>query len=64
MSLLGTFARKKKDAAVQEAPPCQHWELAPRWGSAADMGNAALVTHYQCCACGVTVPKEEARRGS
>ncbi len=60
MSLLTPFARKKKDELAAERPPCPHLDLAPRWDSAASMGKAELITHYQCCSCGITVPKEQA----
>ncbi len=63
MSLF-SFTRKKKISDVQAAPPCQHWDLAPRWDSAADMGKEDLVTHYSCCSCGATVSKDEAARAS
>jgi len=62
MSLF-TLARKKK-AAAEQTQPCQHWDLAPRWDSAEDMGKAEKVTHYNCCACGARVSLEEARRDS
>lgn len=63
MSLM-SFARKKKSAAAAEAPVCQHWDLAPRWGSAEDMGKADRVTHYTCCTCGLDISNEEARSSS
>lgn len=40
---------------------CDHWELAPRWDSAADMGHADRVTHYVCAACGERVSREQAQ---
>jgi hypothetical protein len=60
MSLLSPFARKSKASEALVKPPCRHLDLAPRWDSAAAMGKQELITHYQCCACGVTVSKEDA----
>ncbi len=60
MSLLSTFARKKKEADAVERQPCSHPELAPRWETTAAMGNRDLISHYQCCTCGIRVVKEDA----
>jgi len=64
MSLLTPFARKRAAQDVQVKPPCRHIDLAPRWDSAAAMGKADLVTHYQCCSCGENVSKEAAQAAS
>jgi hypothetical protein len=60
MSLLSGIVGKKKASEAVERPACSHSELAPRWETAAAMGNVELITHYQCCSCGAVVSKEDA----
>ena len=64
MSLLSRFARSKDvEVAVSELPTeCSHWELAPRWDSAADMGKKDKITSYACTSCKETFTPEEAER--
>ncbi len=64
MSLLSRFARSKDpEVVVQELPTeCNHWEMAPRWDNAADMGKKDKVTSYTCTSCGESFSPEEARR--
>ena len=50
MSVLSRFARSKATEvpALPELPKeCSHWELAPRWDNAADMGKKGKVTSKQ-----------------
>ncbi len=42
---------KAEAAPPQEAPPCGHLTLVPRWDNAQDMGDADKVTNYVCEAC-------------
>ncbi|MGE0688465.1 MAG: hypothetical protein AB7P33_17105 [Dehalococcoidia bacterium] len=60
MSLLSSLVGKKKGTEAVERQPCSHPELAPRWQTAAAMGNRDLISHYQCCTCGTRVDKEDA----
>jgi hypothetical protein len=65
MSLLSRFARSKDSEApvVQSLPTeCSHWELAPRWDNAADMGIKDKATSYECTGCKKTFSREEAAR--
>jgi hypothetical protein len=65
MSLLSRFARSKASEApvLQELPKeCNHWELAPRWDNAADMGIKDKATSYECTGCKKTFTAEEAAR--
>jgi len=64
MSLLSSLIHKKSDPVVQEKPPCSHADLAPRWDTAAAMGNPDLITHYLCRSCGATVLREDAASSS
>jgi hypothetical protein len=54
MSLFSRIARKGASAPVPAAPAleCRHWELAPRWGNAADIGKNDRITHLVCANCG------------
>ena len=61
MSLRVNLFRKRRGEVFETPPPnCPHWELAPRWDSAADIGNADRITHYACANCGATVSRTEA----
>jgi hypothetical protein len=60
MSLLSFMSHKKHGPEQAERQPCPHSELAPRWETAAAMGNADLISHYQCCACGAVISREDA----
>ena len=64
MSLLSRFARSKdEEVTVPELPTeCSHWELAPRWDNAADMGKKDKITSYACTGCQATFTPEEAAR--
>ena len=62
MSLFTNLGRTKpKEITVALPVECQHWELAPRWDSAADMGRPDRVTYYACTACGKAVSREDAK---
>jgi hypothetical protein len=61
MSLLPHLRRKRpRERAPSSQAPCPHKELAPRWDSVEDMGQADRVTHYVCTACGERVPRDDA----
>jgi hypothetical protein len=64
MSILSRFARKAEEQAVLPDLPteCGHWEMAPRWDSAADMGKKDKVTYLTCTNCKETFTPEEAER--
>jgi hypothetical protein len=58
---MSIFSRSKKTAPVAPVKAeCQHWELAPRWDNATDLGKQDLVTFYQC-GCGLKLTPAEAR---
>jgi hypothetical protein len=62
---MSLFSRARKSAApTAEAKACAHRDLAPRWASAAAMGNPELITHYQCCSCGAVISREDALKSS
>ena len=42
---------KEKEEEVATKAPCLHVALAPRWDSAADMGNPDKVSGFKCDAC-------------
>ena len=60
---MSIFSLKKNKAPVVSDLPteCHHWELAPRWDSAADIGKADRATSYKCTACGKELTLDEAR---
>ena len=62
MSVLSRFARSKApEVTLPEIPEeCSHWELAPRWDNAADMGKKDKITSYTCTLCRESVSLEEA----
>lgn len=63
MSILSRFARSKDAAPTQATTAeCGHWEMAPRWDSAADMGKKDRVTSFACTGCQETFTPEEARQ--
>jgi hypothetical protein len=64
MSLLSRFARKGAPAPVVADLPadCRHWELAPRWGNAEDIGRKDRVTHLTCTNCGESFSPAQAER--
>ena len=64
MSILSRFARGKDDkAGVEERPAeCGHWEMAPRWDNASDMGNKDKITYFTCSNCKESFSPEEAER--
>lgn len=64
MSILSRFARAKDEPiAVPDLPAeCGHWELAPRWDNASDMGNKDKITSFACTGCKQTFSLEEAGR--
>ena len=57
------FRRKTKpnstSARRSEDSQCNHAALAPRWESAADMGNAAKVTSCECATCHARFSRDE-----
>lgn len=62
MSLLSRFAKNQAPASLPELPEeCGHWELAPRWDCAADIGKKDRVVSYRCTTCGKTMTPDEAR---
>ena len=63
MGFLSRLLRRSGDdsaAATATAPEvvveCPHTAIGPRWDDAADMGNEAKATSYQCEACGDSIP--------
>ena len=61
MSILSRLSRKPvEQAEVAELPrDCGHWELAPRWDAAADIGIPNLVVSYECTGCrSIFLPEE------
>jgi len=63
MSILSRLSRKSvEQAKVAELPrDCGHWELAPRWDAAADIGIPNLVVSYACTTCRSTFLPEEVK---
>jgi hypothetical protein len=61
MSLLNVVRKKPRQEADSSPIECPHWELAPRWDSVSDMGQADRVTFYSCTSCSKTFTPEEAR---
>lgn len=64
MSILSRFARSKPSEQAPEGEQeteCAHWELAPRWGNAADIGKEDKITSYACTSCGMSMTPPEAR---
>ena len=62
MSILSRFAKNKAACgvdAVAEAPECSHWEVAPWWSSAEDIGNEDKVVSYACTGCGASLTPAE-----
>jgi hypothetical protein len=54
MSILSRWSRKKAGEPVKAAElprECGHWELAPRWDAAPDIGIPELVVFYECTGC-------------
>ena len=53
MSILSRLSRKTvQEAKVAELPrECGHWEVAPRWDAAADIGVPELVVSFTCTTC-------------
>ena len=61
MSLLSRFAKQGKPVEAKDLPhECGHWELAPRWNSAADIGKEDRVTYYTCGNCKENFTREQA----
>jgi hypothetical protein len=61
MSLVSHIFRKKPyEPQAQAQLECAHWELAPRWESAGDIGRADRVTHYVCTNCNASISQLEA----
>ena len=50
---MSIFSRSTKNPRVEAETiqSCQHRDLAPRWGSASDMGKAELITSFECAGC-------------
>jgi hypothetical protein len=64
MSLLSRFARSRTpEVAVPELPAdCRHWELAPRWDNAEDIGEKDKIVSFKCTNCHDEFTPEEAER--
>ena len=64
MSILSRFARAKdEEITLPDLPTeCGHWELAPRWDNATDMGNKERITFFACTNCKETFSPDEAER--
>jgi len=61
MSILSRLSRKAAEQAqVAELPrDCGHWELAPRWDAAPDIGVPNLVVSYASTSCrSIFLPEE------
>jgi hypothetical protein len=51
-----------EQAKVAELPrECGHWELAPRWNAAVDIGIPGLVVSYTCTGCKAVFTPEEVK---
>jgi len=56
------FGRRPAAAPpAADVPPCPHVTLVPRWNSAAEMGDEAKASGYQCDSCQQTFTAEEGR---
>jgi hypothetical protein len=64
VSILSRFSRTQDpELSVPELPQeCGHWELAPRWENAADMGKKDKITFLVCTNCKETFSPDEAER--
>ena len=64
MSILTRFARSKDpEVDLPDLPAeCGHWEMAPRWDNAEDMGQKEKITFLTCTNCGESFSPEEAER--
>jgi hypothetical protein len=64
MSLLPRIARPKEpEVLVSDLPKeCGHWELAPRWENAEDIGKKDKITYFTCSGCKGEFTPEEAKR--
>ena len=53
MSILSRLSQRTvEQAKVAELPrECGHFELAPRWDAAADIGIPDLIVFYACTTC-------------
>jgi len=63
MSILSRFARsKEREVRAPDLPAeCGHFELAPRWDNAEDIGKADKIVYYTCTVCkGEFTPEEAA----
>ena len=58
---LGINLFRKRPRHEAHGPPteCSHWELAPRWDSATEIGDPERISHYLCTSCGETVSPAE-----
>jgi hypothetical protein len=63
VSFLSPFARKKnRPVEVVELPKeCGHFQLAPKWDQAADIGKADRIVSLTCTVCQKIFTPEEAR---
>jgi hypothetical protein len=67
MSLLRRLLGKNNGASIATDQPatavaeaCQHPDLAPRWGNAADMGDYSRATTFECGVCKAQLTPAEA----
>ena len=60
MSIFSKSRKPARDPMVKNAAPCEHWELAPRWSNATDMGKRELVTSFVCGGCGESFTPDQA----
>lgn len=64
MSILSRFAKVKVSEPEDVRPSlddCEHFELAPRWDSATDMGKPDKITSYTCSTCKKDFTPDEVR---
>ncbi len=62
MSFLKKLVGDSKPEIDEEAVPCPHTALVPRWDSNEDMGKMDRVSTYLCTACNESFGREEGER--
>ena len=64
MKILDKILRRHPAQEAGDAPKaeCVHAVLASKWDSAADIGNDAKVSRYECESCGTAFTPDEGRK--